>query len=210
MATDWHSWHTPYADEFSPLSRRLRIVQGHIRAWLDLCDAAPVTVVSMCAGQGLDILQVLAGRPGANHVQLTLIEFDPRNAAAARQTAVSHGLSQVGVRCADAGLMDSYVDAVPADLVLMCGVFGNVSDDDVERTITALPQLCAPAATVIWTRSRRAPDMTGNIRGWFADDGFEECAFEAPDDVLFSVGVHRLTEPPRQLLAGSRMFEFAR
>ncbi len=36
-----------------------------------------------------------------------------------------------------------------APLVLMAGVFGNITDDDVHRTIQALPPLCAPQATVI-------------------------------------------------------------
>jgi hypothetical protein len=28
--TDWRAWHEQYADERSPLSRRLRLVQRHI------------------------------------------------------------------------------------------------------------------------------------------------------------------------------------
>jgi hypothetical protein len=32
---DWHDWHSPYADDASALSRRLRIVQRHIGDWLD-------------------------------------------------------------------------------------------------------------------------------------------------------------------------------
>jgi len=47
---DWHAWHRPYADETSPLSRRLRLVQGHIASWLDDRPGEPLTVVSTCAG----------------------------------------------------------------------------------------------------------------------------------------------------------------
>ena len=61
------------------------------------------------------------------------------------------------VRQADAGLLANYADGVPADLVLLAGVFGNISDRDIRRTIEALPQLCATGATVLWTRSRREP-----------------------------------------------------
>ena len=39
--------------------------------------------------------------------------------------------------------------AVPADLVLMAGVFGNITDADAQQTITALPEQCAADATVI-------------------------------------------------------------
>ncbi len=67
---------------------------------------------------------------------------------------------------ADAGDLTAYAKAVPADLVLMAGVFGNISDADVRRTIGALPQLCADGATVIWTRTRRAPDLTLTGQAW--------------------------------------------
>ena len=68
--------------------------------------------------------------------------------------------STVDVRCADAGDLASYVDVIPADLVLMAGVFGNIGD--VRRTVATLPHLCRPGGTVIWTRSRREPDLTGS------------------------------------------------
>jgi hypothetical protein len=29
--------------------------------------------------------------------------------------------------------------ALPADVLLLCGIFGNVSDDDIGRTVRALP-----------------------------------------------------------------------
>lgn len=42
-----------------------------------------------------------------------------------------------------------YADAVPADLVLLCGIFGNIPDADVQATVRAAPQLCAPGAEVV-------------------------------------------------------------
>jgi hypothetical protein len=32
-----------------------------------------------------------------------------------------------------------HIDAVPADLVMLCGIFGNINDSDVERTVSAAP-----------------------------------------------------------------------
>ena len=58
--------------------------------------------------------------------------------------------------------------------MLACGVFGNISDADVFHTINLLPQLCRPGATVIWTRSRRVPDLTPAIRQYFAAHGFAD------------------------------------
>jgi hypothetical protein len=49
---DWHDWHTPYTDDTSALSRRLRLVQRHIGDWLNERPESSLRVVSVCAGQG--------------------------------------------------------------------------------------------------------------------------------------------------------------
>jgi hypothetical protein len=81
----------------------------------------------------------------------------------ARRAAQDAGLNGVQVVTGDASLTDAYVGAVPADLVLVCGVFGNISTEDIQRTIASLPQLCAVDATVIWTRHCLSPDITPTI-----------------------------------------------
>ena len=83
---------------------------------------------------------------------------------------------------ADASLVASFADALPADVLLLCGIFGNVSDRDIERTVQAAPALCRTGATVIWTRHRRPPDLTPQVRAWFTESGFEEVAFDALRD----------------------------
>ncbi len=208
MATDWQRWHRPYADRDSPLSRRLRVIQQRIGEWLDRTAAAPVRVLSLCAGDARDLLEVLGARGDAARVEAVLVVLDPGNAA--RAVTAAAGLSGVEVRVGDAGLTDACRDAVPADLVLLAGVFGNIADDDVRRTVHALPELCAEGATVIWTRHRRAPDLTPTIRSWFEEAGFEEVAFDAPDDVVFSVGTHRFRGAPRPWQPGRRLFAFVR
>ncbi|MGC4808068.1 SAM-dependent methyltransferase [Micromonospora sp. DT233] len=208
--TDWQAWHEPYADENSPLSRRLRLVRSEIAAWLDARPDGPLTVVSACAGQGHDLIGTLAARPDAHRVRATLIEYDAGNVAAARFAAARAGLTGVTVRQADAGRLAAYAGAVPADLVLLAGVLGNVTDADVRRTVAALPRLCAADATVIWTRTRRAPDLTPAVRGWLRDAGFVERAFHAPDGVLFAVGAHRFTGTPQPLDADAKLFTFVR
>jgi hypothetical protein len=203
---DWLDWHRDYADPRSALIQRLRVIQGHVGAWLDERPEARLTVVSMCAGQGHDLLEVLAARQDAERVRATLVEFDGRNVAAARERAAP--FDGVTVVQGDAGDPAVYHGAVPADLVLMAGVLGNISDDDVRTTVAMLPQLCAADATVIWTRTRREPDLTASVRDWLADEGFVERAFTAPDGVLFTVGVHRFTRRPRKLTRTSRFFRF--
>ena len=116
--------------------------------------------------------------------------------------------AQVEVRQADAGVSASFSDVLPADVLLLCGIFGNVSERDIRRTVHAAPALCRAGATVIWTRHRRPPDLTPQVRAWLAESGFEEIAFDALEtSVLTSVGVSRLSRP-RLGLPGRLCFTF--
>lgn len=187
--TDWNAWHAPYDDAQSPLSRRRRIIQGHLRDWLDQTQPRDVRVVSVCAGDGSDLIGVLRDRRDTGRVQGVLVELDPTLAASARERLVASALTRIEVRETDAGASAVLLAAGPADLLLLAGVFGNISDADVHATITALPQLCASGGRVIWTRHRREPDLTGSIRSWFRQAGFTECDFRAPPDAIFTVGV---------------------
>ena len=166
-------------------------------------------VVSACAGDGRDLLGALAGRSDAEQVSALLVEYDAGLVQRAREGALPYG-SRIEVRQADASVADVYVDGSPADLVLLCGIFGNISDADVRATIKSAPQLCAPGAEVIWTRHRGAPDLTPAIRTWFKQAGFDEVAFVAPDDAEWSVGVHRLAGEPHSLELGQKWFTFNR
>jgi hypothetical protein len=207
---DWVAWHAAYDDPESPLSTRLRTVRGHLSDALDAVPPGPVRLVSLCAGQGHDVLGVLPVHPRGPDVSAVLVEANPQNAALARQGAEQAGLPQVEVRQADAARVANYADALPADVLLLCGIFGNVSDEDIERTATAVPALCAPGATVIWTRHRRAPDLTPQIRGWFQGSGFDEVAFDVPDETVagVSVGVGRLAVTPPATLPDGPLFTF--
>ena len=211
-ATHWQRWHEGYVDPDSDLSRRRRSVQRQIEQWLDGRDDATLSVVSACSGDGLDLLEVLASRPDdARRVLARLLELDEGLAEKAEAYATAHGLDRVEVSRIDAGVTDSYFGAVPADLVMMCGVFGNVTDEDLRATVRLLPRLCTPGATVVWTRGRfSSGDLTPTIRGWFEEDGFEELAFDAPDDATYRVGVHRLVGDPQPVAAGDTFFTFVR
>ena len=206
--TDWDSWHAGYGDPSSLLSERLRLVQRRIADWLDASAPTPVTVLSSCAGDGRDLLEVLEGRTDANRVTATLIEADARNATRATDHITRLKLSSIEVRCTDAGTSNAYFRAVPADLVLLCGIFGNIADADVHRTIAATPQLCNENAVVIWTRHRQDPDLTPHIREWFREHGFEEEHFDAPDHAIYSVGAHRFVGVPKPLDAEQHLFTF--
>jgi hypothetical protein len=191
------------------LSDRLRVVQRLIEDWLDTTAPRGVKAVSACSGDGRDLLEVLENRTDAGRVQATLLESDPRLVKRAVEHTVRAGLTDIDVRCTDAGTTTAYAQAGPADLVLLCGIFGNICDEDVLRTIATTPQLCQPSALVLWTRHRRTPDLTPRIRRWFADHGFDEEAFIAPDHANYSVGAHRFHGHTQPLRPGRRLFSFA-
>jgi hypothetical protein len=84
-----------------------------------------------------------------------------------------------------------------------------VTDDDIEATVAHLPSLCAPRATVIWTRYPREPALLPRIDGWFRAAGFESVALEVGEaGRSFGVGVHQLAVPPPPFEPGVHLFTF--
>jgi hypothetical protein len=84
---DWYAWYHDYDDPATPLARRLAAVQERIRAALDAARPGPLRAISVCAGQGRDLIGALAGHPRQHDVRARLVEIDPRNADVARQAA---------------------------------------------------------------------------------------------------------------------------
>ena len=205
---DWQRWHNDYDRPGSGLARRLAVVQGQVRAALDRAPTGAVRVISLCAGQGRDVLDVMAEHPRRSDVRARLVELDPRLSSFADKRARDLGLQdQVDVVTGDAAQIDQYGGMAPADVVLVCGVFGNISDQDIEATIDSCPQLCATGATLIWTRHREDPDLVPQICAWFEAREFERVWVSDPD-AGFGVGVHRFTGEPRPLVPGRTLFSF--
>ena len=170
-----------------------------------------ISVISMCAGQGRDLFGVLPNHPRRGDVTALLVELDHRNVEIARANAAQTGPSQVVVLEGDAAVSDIYAPFVPADIVLACGIFGNISDQDLERTVRNLSMLCRTGASVIWTRHRNEPDLTPRIRSWFAESGFEELSFDAIDNESKSgIGTVHLVGAPLPFQPGFRFFTFTR
>lgn len=208
MSRDWHEWHAHYDDPGSSLSKRLVAVRGALQGLLSVADG-PVRLLSLCSGDGRDTLPVVA----ASSVPVTgvLVELDPDLAARARAGAPAG----VEVRTADAGTTSSFADVAPVDVLLECGIFGNVSDDDIARTVAATPTLLRAGGHVVWTRGNNVPldptsydgDPAELVRGLFADAGLEEVAFIS-DPSGFRVGVARWPGPDGVPAPGVRLFDF--
>jgi hypothetical protein len=194
-----------YEDPSSITSQRLAVVRDWIRYSVEEMPPGPVRTVSICAGDGRDLVGALAEHPRRRDVQGLLVEIDAELAERGRAT-LWPGLDYL---VGDAALTDNYLGAVPADLVLACGIFGNISDDDVAATVRAMPAFLSRGGHVIWTRHRGEPDLVPAIDGWFADAGFAQVFVSAPGNP-FGVGVHRLNTEPRPLTRGEHLFTFVR
>jgi hypothetical protein len=158
----------------------------------------------MCAGDGRDLFGVLERHVRAGDVTGRLVELDPKLVAHARRAAPV-GLNVIE---ADAGISDVYEGACPADLVMTCGVFGNVSEEDIRTTIACWRFLLARGGAVIWTRGTfSGSDLRPMVRAWVQSAGFVEVAFHgepSPD----GVGVARLVVEPEPFRRGVTMFRF--
>lgn len=205
----WARWHDAYEDPSSSLSHRLTVVRQRLSDALDAAPTGPLRLLSMCAGQGRDVIPTLAEHPRGPEVRALLVEADRSLVEDARGAAAQVGLDPVAVTEGDASLAGSYASVVPVDVALVCGVFGNVSDDDVRRTIAEMPGLCRTGATVIWTRHRKPPDRTTEIRRWWRKAGFAEVAFDASDRFAFGVGTQRFEGPALAFAPERRLFTFS-
>ena len=204
---DWVAWHGSY-DQAGSLARRLAVVRTRIGETLDAAGDGPLRILSLCAGDGRDVLPEVAARPWLR-ASTTLVELDEQLAATARQA--SSRLAGGEVRRGDAGNVATFADVLPVDLLLLCGIFGNISADDIRATIAAVPSMLAAGGTVIWTRGWFAhQDLRPTIRRWFTEAGLTEVAFDG-DPERFGVGVaqsatNHPTTPPNNM----RLFSFIR
>jgi len=204
---DWIEWHRNYDDPDSRQSWRLRTVRRRIGEALAAMPGGEVRVISLCAGDGRDLLGVLESHARAADVVALLVELDPELAARAR-TRAARTPAKVRVVTGDAAVTDTYAAVVPVDLVLVCGVFGNIADEDVATTIRALPGLCRWGTEIVWTRHRRPPDLVPTVLDWFAGAGFTALSVDDAPDHAVCVGHCRYAGDGDRLVLGERWFAF--
>jgi hypothetical protein len=189
VARDWLAWHDRYADPHSWQSLRLKVVRRELDGLLT-GRHGPVRLLSLCSGDARDTLPVLAA--SATDVAAVLVELDPDLADDARRVAADLGV-EVEVRTGDAGLAATWADVAPVDVLMLCGIFGNVVSDGIRRTLDSARRMLYRGGAIIWTRGSGGlgqPDAAEWVHHLLVEDGWEPRAFVRPDDAEYRVGVH--------------------
>ncbi|MBD2598038.1 class I SAM-dependent methyltransferase family protein [Nostoc spongiaeforme FACHB-130] len=192
MPKDWYEWHDLYKTE-PRLQQRLEIVREFIGYSLNASPDGAIRIVSVCAGDGRDLLGTLENHPRRNDVHARLVELNPQLVERGRATIESLGLTkQIEFINGDAAIASNYVGAVPADIVIACGVFGNLTEAELNRLLDNLSFLSKPGAFVIWTRGHsNGIPYSDNVRKILSASGFAEVNFKLTATGDMGVGLHR-------------------
>jgi hypothetical protein len=207
--SDWNDWHDEYDDPNSELASRMRAVRRRVAQVVESCPPGPVTVVSICGGQGRELIGALAEHGRRDDVRGRLVELDPENALLAQRSAAEAHIDGLEVVNGDASIAQAYDDVPPADLVVISGLFGHIDDDDQQRVIAFLRSICRPGASVVWTFFLRAQRRTERLRRYFTEQSFEETEFDVlpGDEYRFTVALSRY-DGETQARGDNKIFTF--
>jgi hypothetical protein len=202
---EWSGW-PDEAYRSESYQQRLDEVQAHLRECLDLAPPGPVQLVSMCAGDGRDVVGVLRSHPRRQDVQALLVESDGETVTRGAAMSLEAGLGrQVRFEVGDATDFSTYVGHVPCDIMLVCGVWGHVPPDERSSLVAGLGSLVSPGGGVVWTRGvgggRRRFD---EVEQHFAHEEWELARLTTTRDQQWAVATHRRAGPPQR----GRVFTF--
>jgi hypothetical protein len=211
MPKDWFEWHDLYNTE-PKLQQRLQIVREYISYSLNASPLGKIQVVSVCAGDGRDLLGTLANHPRTKDVYARLVELNPNLVERGQATIESLGLAkQIEYINGDATISSNYVGAVPADIVIVCGVFGNLANEaELNRLLGNLSFLSKQGAFVIWTRGHsNGIPYSETVRKYLRESGFEEVDFKLTATGDMGVGIHRYIGENVAVPKEERLFVFS-
>ncbi len=208
---DWTDWHQRY-DTSDSLAARLNIVREQVVAAIDECPVGPVTIVSLCAGDGRDVIAALTEHPRREDASAWLLDTHleslVRGEAMAEQARIA---GQVRFIQADAGLAASYAGLAPADIVLLSGFLGHIRREDIPCLIANLPMLCKTQGFVIWNKhlvANGGPATVPAIREKLESVRFEEVYFQATGPEGYAVGRACFRGKSIELEPARLLFEF--
>lgn len=211
MPKNWFEWHDLYQTE-TRLQQRLEIVREYLARSLDALPPGRIQVVSACAGDGRDILGTLTNHARKADVHARLVELNPQLVQQGGVAVTEAGLTQqIEFVNGDATLSDNYAGAVPADIVVVCGIFGNLADEaGLQQLIGNLKFLAKPGTFVAWTRGNRGDIIYSDIvRHNLQAANFAEVDFRLTATGDMGVGLHQYLGESAPLPANKTLFVFS-
>jgi putative methyltransferase len=207
----WKGWP---AEAYSEVryQQRLEAVQEHLRKNLNEAPAGPLRLISICAGDGRDVIGVLQTHKRRTDVSAWLVELDRESVAAGvRETSIV-GLDDI-VRFINGDATDytTYEGIAPANVVLACGVWGHVPAHERASLAGAIAELCKLRGTITWTRGVSAGMVRLNeIERLFVRPRWENVRTTITADKRWAVATYRNFGPPVALPVAGRIFNFQR
>src|SRR6478735_4688302 len=122
----WATW-PDRAYQNEGYQQRLSVVQEHLVESLDAAPAGRVRILSICAGDGRDVIGVLQSHSRRHEVSACLVEQSGRSVRLGQDRVNAAGLNGVvSFLEGDATEFATYQAIAPAEIVLFCGVWGHV------------------------------------------------------------------------------------
>jgi hypothetical protein len=141
-----------------------------------------------------------------------LVELDRHSVAAGiRESALASLEDKVQFVNDDATDYATYQNIAPAEIVLVCGVWGHVPADERMSLIKGIEALCKPGGMSIWTRGvADGRDRLHEIESLFARPLWECVRTTATGDKQWAVSTHRYCGQRVELPQAGRIFNFQR
>lgn len=207
----WKGW-PDEAYQQDSYQLRLAAVQEHVAQSIELAPHGPVRVISVCAGDGRDIIGSLESHRRRRDVVAWLVELDSQSVAAGIRNARSAGLANaVNFINGDATLYLTYKDIAPSDVVIVCGVWGHVPPQERSLLVRGIASLCKSGGRVIWTRGvSRSMARFREIQSHFVGPLWETVKVSFTLDHKWAIATNRYCGSPSDLPQSGRMFHFRR
>lgn len=147
---DWSKWNLFYEDKITTQYHRLIAIKQYIKNIL--LSEENNTVLNICSGESRDILQTLVELEMLD-VPVYSIDTHTNSINNSMLYANEHNLLNYNAICEDASLSDTYIEYnVPrSKLIILSGVFGMLSDIEINRLLKSLPMFIKNDGYVVWT-----------------------------------------------------------
>ncbi len=205
----WSGW-PEKAYQREGYQQRLQAVEEHLGECLDEAPAGPVRILSMCAGDGRDVIGAVRSHRRRKDIAAWLVELNSQSVELGKGYSVNAGLDRtLKFINADATIYSTYRSIGPADIVLVCGVWGHVPAHEKTLLVRAISTLCKPGGAVIWTRgTSKGIGRVREIEALFAGSWWEKERVTYTADAAWAIATYRYRGPAHELPAVGQIFHF--